>query len=199
MTSQKKKDETTAAPDSGGHNAAVADAADRRLFFHHKRRLRLALADLATATANVRNVKKRAKAEIGDEAAADLTYSLKLDKEGGEAVAVAEMRRHVRIMRWMNLGPHQQGDFFIDNVNPNAEFVQSHERGVIAALNGDLEETNPYPEASQDALQWAHGYEAGRKEYHDWLNASEAEERRGAVAGGDEGVEGPGPDEDDKP
>lgn len=171
---EKPPEGTAPATAQPGHNSAE-DIAKRNLFFHHKRRIRALEEELRLIRNEVAQAKKLANTELYSEAAKDIKKSLKLDEQGGVAVYLSEVSRMMRIMRWQGTHPGLQGDFFDDKVGE--EHIDPFERGVIAGLNGDPQESNPYPdEASQDALQWSHGYETGRRQYNDWLRARDAED-----------------------
>lgn len=105
----------------------------------------------------------------------DIKESFALDEQGGEQVALSKMQRTLRIMRWMGFGPGAQGDMFEEGVG--REFVDPFERGIIAALNGDDRDTNPYPsEDTQNHLQWHNGFDQGAKDHIDWQKTRDAED-----------------------
>lgn len=182
------KDPPVEAAPGPGHN----DRAERNLFFHHKRMIRAAIAKNKATANELRDAWKRAASEIGEFAKEDIKESLKVDTDGTPKRALATIARQLRHLRWMGFGVRSQGELFSEEPN---EDVSPREAGVLAALNGDSADANPYERTTQAGLDWEYGYEDGVKEYLEWQRGRDAEDWDGTPAGRAAAEESPGPDD----
>lgn len=185
-------------PPPAGHNG-LTDREEQALFFHHKRRYQNALAVFKKAQADLRNVGKVAKGELGDHALDDIKTSIDMDAEGGEAVVMAEITRKLRLMRWMGRLPGQQGTLFEDAAAVAAEAVDPFERGIIAGMNGQSSADCPYPVASPEGQKWLDGIGEGQAAMANLQRKRDAEvfdEAEGKAPANDDAD--PGPSEGDE-
>ncbi len=88
-----------------GHNSQLTDEQLQVLVFQHKKEYAAALAKKKEADAALKNVCKKAKAELGAGAVDDIKLAIELDSDEGQARLREEMDRKARVAggsAWMS-------------------------------------------------------------------------------------------------
>lgn len=142
-----------------GHNS-LSDVDLQALFGQHKQAYEKALAKKKTADAEFKNACKRAKAELGDEAVADIKTAIEIETEEGEAKVKARIELQLRVLRWMGLAIGVQADLFDDTIVPATDraFAEGRRDGVA----GNPRKTDHHPNTAQ-YRSYMDGYQVGQE------------------------------------
>lgn len=148
-----------------GHNSAapreLTDDERASLTFTHKRAYTLALAVKKKADADLKNVCKLAKAELGDDAVPDIKSIIELETEEGEAKLKAEVERRIKVARWMGLPVGVTGNLF-DAVDRTPAVDRATAKGKRDGLAGEPCRPNHDPSTPQ-YTGYMTGYQEGQK------------------------------------
>jgi hypothetical protein len=147
-------------PPALGHNQ-LSDADKQALFFSWKKQYVAALAKKKAADAELKNVAKKAKAELGDDAVDSIKDAIALESEDGEAIIKAAIERQLRVARWMAVPFGSQGDMFGEpDRTPGVDraFAEGRRDGLDGkTLN------NPYASDLPQSERYATGWHDGQK------------------------------------
>lgn len=159
----RNKPKDDAAPTHGvGHNAQSSDLTDderRALTFQHKRHYEEALATKKAADAALKNVCKKAKAECGDHAVADIKDLIVMDEPAGELALRAEVERKLRVARWSNAPMGTQFGLFDPDRTPAVD--RAFEEGKKAGMEGKSC-APPHDASVPQYKQWMDGWNEGQ-------------------------------------
>jgi ribosome modulation factor len=164
MARRKKQKADQTNEDGGiGHNSGeLTDDQRQALFFQHKRHYENALADKKTTDADFKNVCKRAKAELGPSAVAEIKDAILLDTEEGEAQIKADIERKLRVARWMAVPLGQQADLFGQPDRSDAK-ERAFAEGKRAGYEGKVCKA-PFDPSVPQHDAWIEGWQVGQKE-----------------------------------
>lgn len=167
---RRKKNEANGAGDTSGadnpravegSNSELTDDQRQALFWQHKRFYEAALAAKKKANANLKNVAKAAKSELGDTAVADIKLAIELETEEGEANVKARMEAQARVMRWLGLPVGTQADMF-----PSGDLTPAVDKasadGKRAGLAGEPCAC-PHDSSVPQYKAWMDGWHDGQK------------------------------------
>lgn len=161
--SQNGKAPTTAAPAvSKRIDNPELDQEEKALFLNHMPKIKVAKEAVATATANLRNLYKKAKAEGGFEKA-DFDYAFELETAEKEAKARAKIARNLKIAKIVGSDLGAQLDMFLEPVRvPAAD--RAYEEGRAAAMKNEpaRPKYDPSTEQSRKYLEGYHSVSADR-------------------------------------
>lgn len=144
-----------------GHNSELSDDQRQALFWQHKRDYVAALAAKKKADADLKNVAKRAKAELGDTAVADIKLALELETKEGETAVKARMEAQARVLRWLGLPLGTQTELFPD-VDPRPSDEVAAEAGKRSGLAGEPCQC-PHDASVPQYKAWMDGWQEGQK------------------------------------
>jgi hypothetical protein len=168
-----------------GHNSGVSDDDRKVLFFMDRNAYVKALAAKKAADAELKNVCKTIKADLGANGVAQIKlYELCRTPEGEAKVKAEELARR-EAMRWAGIPINTQADLFAD-LAPLDE--RALEDGEEAGLRGDTL-ANPYDENSTAGRRFADGWKAGQAKLGEGI-------KQKAMATADERIAGSDEDED---
>lgn len=145
-------------PPAPGHNA-LTDEQMQALFFQNKRSYEAALAVKKKADADLKNVCKRAKSDLGEGAVERIKYALELETEEGEAKLKARITRQIEVARWMGLEVGTQADLFGEDRTPGDERARAE--GKRAGMEAK-ERKAPYDPSTSQHREWMAGYDEGQ-------------------------------------
>lgn len=136
---------------------AMTEDQKTALRFHHKKKITTAQKAKERAVADLRNCRKQAKADCGDEGLKEIDVAIKMDSPEGEALARAEVDRLIRVAKWMGADIGQQLEL-MDTV-PQRDWYEDGKRAGLAG------ETGKPPEGlvQEDGQKWLTGWQAGQK------------------------------------
>lgn len=162
---EKNAEKPEAEEPSVGHNSenAVPDLTeDQRiaLTFLHKKAYAKALNVKKQADADLKNVCKLAKSELGDEAVADIKDMIALETEEGEAKLKAQVERQLRVAKWMGLPFGAQGDIF-DKVDRQPATEKAYANGKRDGLAGEPQH-NPHDPSVPQHGEYLRGWSDGQ-------------------------------------
>jgi hypothetical protein len=144
-----------------GHNGPpppeLTEDEQRALFFHHKRHYSTALEAKKAADAAFKHVTKRAKAECGPDAIADIKDAIAFEAPEGKVLFSAEMERKRRVARWLGLAVGEQASFFDEDRAPQDE--REYEAGKQDGMAGV---TCIVPPGTRDEQVWIRGWQEGQ-------------------------------------
>lgn len=146
-----------------GHNLEeMSDEQRQALFFQHVGKYRTAFGKKKVADAELKNICKIAKAELGKNAVLDIKDAIAIeDSEDDSAVEAieAEIERKLRVARWMGAELGAQFDLFLAGQGLSTPH-KAYEAGKRAALKGEPARS-PYAEATADGQDWLKGHHDG--------------------------------------
>ena len=161
------KNKSNGAGDSSGADNPLAVAVDnsaeldddqrQALFWQHKRRYEAALAAKKKADADLKNVAKAAKSELGDTAVADIKLAIELETEEGEARFEARREAENRVARWMGLPEGTQAEM---DLEPAVDKARAD--GKRAGLQGE-QCACPHDSSVPQYKAWMDGWHEGQK------------------------------------
>lgn len=139
-------------------NSELTEDERRALLFQHVNAYQAALAAKKTADANIKNVCKIAKADLGKGAVADIKDVIALREPGGEAEVRQEVERKLQVARYVNAPVGYQFSF-AEDMRPAVD--QAFEAGKIQGLDGGSM-TPPYDPSLPQYQRWLEGWHAGQ-------------------------------------
>ena len=155
----KEKTMPKAAAADTGHNSEMTEEHRRALFFHHLGRVKRQKTVVATASADLRNIYKVAKAEGYSKK--DIDYATSIEATDDE-VLINERRQQAMIARWMQAPLGLQGDL-LDAVDMSPAADRARETGKIAGMKGETC-IAPYSDGgSEQAQAWIAGWHEGQE------------------------------------
>ena len=144
-------------PEPGHNKPELTDDEQRALLFQHKRRYETALAEKKDADAAFKNACKRAKAECGVDAVADIKDAIAFAAPNGQQLFVAEVERKQRVARWLGLPVGSQVEFNFTDRAPQDE--REFELGKQAGMAGE----NCKPaDTVRNPARWVEGWHQGQ-------------------------------------
>lgn len=149
-----------------GHNSQLTDEQLQVLVFQHKKDYAAALAKKKEADAALKNVCKKAKADLGSGAMDDIKLAIELDSDEGQARLREKMEREARVARWFGMQVGTQGTLFGEDRAPRDEKIRTE--GKRAGLSG-VQRIPPTHYSQQDADHWYLGYDEGQKALRDQM------------------------------
>lgn len=165
-----------------GHNSELTLAEWRALHFHHFRRIEDQKAAVKAAQAELKTLRKAAKADGC--VMADLDYMARCADLEDPEIVPEEIRRRAEIASWFALPVNYQPDMFVDRAPIDD---RAFEEGKAAGLRGKNPEA-PYDAASKAGQEWLRGWHEGQRIMRDDLQS--AMEKRNAAKEGDELIQG---------
>lgn len=169
MPRGKRAEKNTAEPKteepSVGHNSRepVPDLTeDQRiaLTFQHKRAFEKALGVKKQADADLRNVSKLCKAELGEDGVANIKDMIALETEEGEKKLKASVERQLRVAKWMGLPFGAQGGLF-ESVDRRPATEKAYENGKRDGLAG-APQHNPHDPSVPQHGEYLRGWSDGQ-------------------------------------
>lgn len=164
-TSRKKPDlkVVDTLPSTIGHNSGasaeqISDDQQRALFIQSLEKIKRAKEKAATATADLRNLYKVAKAEGFSKA--DIDYAISLEKDDDDKM-IERRRREQKIAAWMNHPIGTQADLFESKVDDRPLKDRAFEEGKIAGMKGEVAKP-PYDTGTDGYSGYMEGYHAGQ-------------------------------------
>lgn len=142
-----------------GKNSELTEDERRALLFQHVSAYQAALAAKKTADANIKNVCKIAKADLGKGAVADIKDIILLREPGGEQELREEIERKLRVARYVNAPAGYQFSF-AEDMRPAVD--QAFEAGKIQGLDGG-DMAPPYDPTLPQYQRWLEGWHAGQE------------------------------------
>lgn len=116
-----------------GHNSELTDGEKMALTIQHKRFYVETLAEKKAADAAFKNACKKAKAELGKDAVADIKDMIAIEELGAEAIRANIERQH-KVARWMSLPVGATPSFFEEDRQPAED--RAYEEGKRAGMAG---------------------------------------------------------------
>lgn len=164
MAGRKKKDDLQPVGGNLSHDNTTNELSDDQrhaLTASWKGKYAAALAAKKTADANLKNVAKQAKSELGDNALADIKDLIAADEdENYEAKFVAELERRARIARWAGLEVGTQASLFdIGNTAPGLA-EKAFNDGKRAGIDGQVLKP-PHDAGSEAYNEYVRGWHEG--------------------------------------
>lgn len=147
-----------------GHNGPPELSEDERAVLAHqwKRKLQDETALKDRHVANIRNMKKKIKAELGEDGVDTVNDMIKLDTEEGEAAVKAGIERQMRAARYMEVPLAGQLEMFPDRVPVDD---RAHADGKRHALEGEALERVPHAPGTAQYDSWCAGWHEGKETY----------------------------------
>lgn len=142
-------------------NSELTDDEQRALLLQHKRHYEDALAAKKSADAALKNICKKAKAECGKNAVADIKDAIALDEPGGRDAIEQEIARKHRIARWMGLPVGAQPQMFESEDRRPATDV-AYDAGKGAGMGGQ-DMRPPYDPSVPQHQRWLEGWHDGQE------------------------------------
>ncbi|MCA1831206.1 MAG: hypothetical protein LC750_00400 [Actinobacteria bacterium] len=145
-----------------GHNKPeLTDDEQRALLLQHKKSYEAALAVKKQADADFKNACKRAKAECGKGAVADIKDAIALEAPGGQMEIEAEIARKHRIARWMGLPVGAEPIMFEMQDRRQAVDI-AYDNGKAAGMSGD-DMRPPHDPSVPQYQRWLEGWHDGQE------------------------------------
>jgi hypothetical protein len=153
--------ETNAAPAANGHNKPeLTDDERRALLLQHKTHYEESLAAKKVADAAFKNTCKRAKAECGKDAVAEIKDAIALCEPGGQMALEAEVTRKHRIARWMGL-PIGAEPVLFEMVDRRQAIDIAYDAGKSGGMQGIVCQP-PYDPSVPQYQRWIEGWHDGQ-------------------------------------
>lgn len=140
-------------------NSELTDDERRALTYHWKRDYTAALQAKKDADAALKNICKKAKAELGKGAVADIKALIALETPEGETEIKTDIERQLRVARWAGAPVGTQFQFF-DNSGPAED--QAFENGKVAGFNAK-DCAPPYDPSVPQYKRWIEGWQAAQE------------------------------------
>lgn len=166
MARKKQKDieeaiADTQAPAQNGHNSELTDDERRALLLQHKSAYVIALADKKAADADFKNTCKKAKAECGKDAVAEIKDAIALEQPGGKMALEAEIARKHRVARWMGL-PVGAEPMMFEMVDRRPAVDIAYDQGKSGGMAGVIAQP-PYDTSVPQYQRWMEGWHDGQE------------------------------------
>lgn len=144
-----------------GHNKPeLTDDEKRALLLQHKRSYEISLSAKKAADAEFKNICKRAKAECGKDAVADIKDAIAFEQPGGQGAFNEEMARKHKVARWMGLPVGSEPSFFEATDRRQAIDV-AYDSGKSAGMIGDTCQP-PHDPSVPQYQRWIEGWHDGQ-------------------------------------
>lgn len=144
-----------------GKNSTLSDDEERALFFQHRRFYETALAVKKKADADLRNVAKKAKADLGEHAVHQIKTAIELESDDGSETIKARMERELQVARWLGLPIGAQGSLFEEDRRPAEE--KAEQEGFVAGAGGEwMKVPERYGASSPAGQAWIRGWHRGQ-------------------------------------
>lgn len=140
-----------------GHNS-ISDQDRRNLFFVQRHRYLKALAAKKAADADLKNVGKSIKADLGPNGLDQIKLYEKAKTDEGLQAIKDKIEADRQALAYADIPINTQIDLF-DNAAANEE--KAYNLGLTAGLEGETL-INPYNEATQDGQDYARGWHEGQ-------------------------------------
>lgn len=159
---QKDIEESIAESQQAEHrvNSELTDDEKRAVLIQHQNAYVLALAAKRTADADFKNICKKAKAECGPNAVADIKSALALAEPGGREAVEAEIARLHRIARWMGL-PVGAEPMMFEMVDRRPAVDVAYDNGKAAGMAGATAQP-PHDPSVPQYQRWLEGWHDGQ-------------------------------------
>lgn len=145
--------------DSGiGHNSELTDDQRQALTRQHKKKYIDLLDAKKKADADLRNLAKVIKADLGDNGLLMVKLLIQLDTDDGEANFRAEMEAKAMAARWAGMPIGAQGNLFDEDRRPVGE--RAFEEGKAAGLEG--KDPKPPYAPGEAHEEWMRGWHDGQ-------------------------------------
>jgi ribosome modulation factor len=142
-------------------NSELTDDEKRALLLQHKSAYVIALADKKAADAEFKNICKKAKAECGKDAVAEIKDALALEEPGGKMALEAEIARKHRIARWMGL-PVGAEPMMFEMVDRRPAVDIAYDQGKSGGMAGVTAQP-PYDTSVPQYQRWLEGWHDGQE------------------------------------
>ncbi len=142
-------------------NSELTDDEKRALLIQHRNAYVEALADKKAADAAFKNVCKKAKAECGASAVADIKSALQLEEPGGKMAVEAEIARLHRVARWMGL-PVGAEPMLFEMVDRRPAVDIAYDQGKAGGMAGVTAQP-PYDTSVPQYQRWLEGWHDGQE------------------------------------
>lgn len=139
-------------------NSELSDDEMRALAYQWKLDYELALADKKAADAELKNVCKRAKAELGPRAVDLIKGLILLEAPEGEASLRSLIEQQIRIAKWAGAPIGTQFQFF-ETGGPAVD--QAYENGKVAGFKGE-DMRPPHDPSVPQYKSWIDGWQAAQ-------------------------------------
>lgn len=142
-------------------NSELTDDEKRALLLQHKSAYCIALADKKAADAEFKNICKKAKAECGKDAVAEIKDALALEEPGGKMALEAEIARKHRVARWMGL-PVGAEPMMFEMVDRRPAVDIAYDQGKAGGMTGVTAQP-PYDTSVPQYQRWLEGWHDGQE------------------------------------
>lgn len=142
-------------------NSELTDDEKRALLLQHKGHYQRALADKKAADAAFKNTCKKAKAECGKDAVADIKDAIALEEPGGQMAVEAEIARKHRIARWMGF-PVGAEPMLFDMQDRRPAVDVAYDQGKAAGMAGETCKP-PHDPSVPQYQRWMEGWHDGQE------------------------------------
>lgn len=142
-------------------NSELTDDEQRALLIQHKGHYTTALAAKKAADAAFKNVCKKAKAECGKDAVANIKDAIALEEPGGREAIEQEIARKHRIARWMGLPVGTQPIMFESEDRRPAVDI-AYDNGKAAGMAGATAQP-PHDPSVPQYQRWLEGWHDGQE------------------------------------
>lgn len=144
-----------------GRNSELTDEEKRALLIQHKNAYSVALADKKAADAEFKNICKKAKAECGTDAVAEIKDAILMSEPGGRQKIEAEIARKHRVARWMGL-PVGAEPLMFEMVDRRPAVDIAYDNGKAAGMAGETQKP-PYDTSVPQYQRWLEGWHDGQE------------------------------------
>jgi hypothetical protein len=160
----KQDGDAKAAEPSMGHNGGpkveLTEEQRQALFFNqHLPKYKAALAQKKAADKHLKDVAKLARADLGENAVADIKLAIEAETPEGEAAIKARMESQARLLRWLGLPVGEQGTLFPTDLTPAVDKARAD--GKRAGFKGETCSPPHDPSVPQHAA-WIEGWHDGQ-------------------------------------
>lgn len=168
------------APGEIGHNSGVptplTDDELHALTLQHKKKYESALAKKKAADADLKNVCKVLKSDLGDSGLKDIKDMIASEEDGFDERFQAELERNARLARWLGLDIGAQADLFSDfgGAKPGVA-ERAFEDGKRAGLAGE-ECKPPFNGGSEGHQKYVEGWHKGQADLAGLIKKTEVKE-----------------------
>ncbi|RAI33731.1 hypothetical protein [Rhodoplanes serenus] len=143
-----------------GDNSQLTDEQRTVLLYQHKRRYADSLQAKKTADALLKNVCKVAKAELGEDAVAEIKLMIEAETEEGEEAIKAAIELRTRVLRMLGV-PVAQTELF-PSVDPTPAEDRAEAEGRRAGMAGETCRP-PYDPSVPQHGRWITGWHKGQE------------------------------------
>lgn len=145
-----------------GHNKpGMTDDEERALLLQHKKRYEASLAAKKAADADFKNTCKKAKAECGKDAVANIKDAIAFEAPGGQGAFNEEIARKHKVARWMGL-PVGASPRFFDDFDGRPAVDIAYDNGKNAGMSGEIAKP-PHDPSMPQYQRWMEGWHDGQE------------------------------------